>query len=333
MARGGGRGWPPILASAWGAAALRAADRDVPRGRDAPAPATYDAADAVVRGATGEEGGMGSMKGTERSFRELLRVKPGAPVNMGRFDAEATHGREKAGAEAELAVVLDRLTDLQSRIWAEAKHPVLVVLQGIDAAGKDGTIRVIAGAFNPQGTPVSSFKVPSPAELAHDYLWRIHQRIPAKGEIGIFNRSHYEEVLIVRVHELVPEERWRKRYRQIREFERMLTEEGVTIVKLFLAIDREEQRRRFQERVDDPRKRWKFSLGDVEERKRWDDYAVAFGEMLGETSTDWAPWYLVPSNRNWLRNLAVGQILADTLDDLQPQYPPAAPGVEGTKVV
>jgi PPK2 family polyphosphate:nucleotide phosphotransferase len=260
-------------------------------------------------------------------------VKPGSKVDVARFDCGATFGREKDAAADELAGVLARLTELQARIWAEAKHPVLVVLQGIDAAGKDGTIKVIAGAFNPQGTPVTSFKVPSPLEMSHDYLWRIHQRVPAKGEIGIFNRSHYEDVLIVRVHALVPEDRWRKRYGQIRDFERMLTEEGVTIVKLFLAIDREVQRARFQDRVDDPTKRWKFSPSDVGERTRWDDYIAAFSEMLRETSTSYAPWYLVPANRNWLRDLAVGEILADTLDDLDPRYPPAPAGVEGTTVV
>jgi PPK2 family polyphosphate:nucleotide phosphotransferase len=278
------------------------------------------------------EDGMTAKKNDRKSFRELLRVKPGSNVDVARFDCGATFGRDKDAATDELAGVLARLTDLQARIWAEARHAVLVVIQGIDAAGKDGTIKVIAGAFNPQGTPVTSFKVPSPMEMAHDYLWRVHQRVPAKGEIGIFNRSHYEDVLIVRVHSLIPEERWRRRYEHIRSFEKMLTDEGVTIVKLFLAIDREVQRARFQDRVDDPTKRWKFNPGDLEERNRWDDYSVAFSEMLRETSTSYAPWYLVPANRNWLRNLAVGEILADTLDGLKPQYPPAAAGVEGTKV-
>ncbi len=276
---------------------------------------------------------MASNKDAPRSFRTLLAVAPGSKVDLAAFDPAATFGRRRERAEADLQQVLSRLTDLQARLWAEARHPVLIIVQGIDAAGKDGTIRVIAGAFNPQGTPVSSFKVPSPLELSHDYLWRVHQRLPGKGEIGIFNRSHYEDVLVVRVHQLVPEKRWRKRYGHIRDFERMLTDEGVTIVKCFLAIDREEQRQRFQERVDDPTKRWKFSFGDLEERKRWDDYRAAFEEMLEETSTANAPWYLVPANRNWLRNLAVGEILADTLDDLKPAYPPPAEGVEGTTVV
>ena len=276
---------------------------------------------------------MAAKKDDRKSFEELLRVKPGSKVDVARFDCAATFGRDKDAATDELLQVLARLTDLQARTWAEAKHAVLVVVQGIDAAGKDGTIKVIAGAFNPQGTPVTSFKAPSALELAHDYLWRVHQRVPARGEIGIFNRSHYEDVLIVRVHALVPEERWRKRYEHIRNFEKMLTDEGVTIVKFFLAIDRDEQRARFQDRVDDPTKRWKFNPGDLEERNRWDDYSVAFSEMLHETSTSYAPWYLVPANRNWLRNLAVGEILADTLDALKPTYPPAAAGVAGTKVV
>ena len=276
---------------------------------------------------------MAAKKDDRKSFEELLRVKPGSKVDVARFDCAATFGRDKDAATDELFQVLARLTDLQARTWAEAKHAVLVVIQGIDAAGKDGTIKVIAGAFNPQGTPVTSFKAPSAIELAHDYLWRVHQRVPARGEIGIFNRSHYEDVLIVRVHALVPEERWRKRYEHIRNFEKMLTDEGVTIVKFFLAIDRDEQRARFQDRVDDPTKRWKFNPGDLEERNRWDDYSAAFSEMLHETSTLYAPWYLVPANRNWLRNLAVGEILADTLDALKPTYPPAADGVAGTKVV
>ncbi len=179
---------------------------------------------------------------------------------------------------------------------------------------------------------MTSFKVPSVHEAAHDYLWRIHAAVPAKGEIGIFNRSQYEQVLIVRVHKLEPEEHWRRHYRQIRDWERMLTEEGVTILKFFLAIDKDTQRERFQDRVDDPTKRWKFSSADLAERKLWGDYQAAFEEMLAETSTDFAPWYLIPANRNWLRNLAVSEIVADELDDLNPQYPEPETGVEGTKV-
>lgn len=269
---------------------------------------------------------------SEAGFRHLLRVKTGEKVDLARFDCGAEFGRDKDKSEQQLAHNLDRLTELQARIYAESKHAVLIVLQGIDAAGKDGTIRVIAGAFNPQGTPVTSFKVPSTKEAAHDFLWRVHLAVPGRGEIGIFNRSHYEEVLVVRVHKLEPEERWRNHYRQIRDWEKMLTEEGVTIVKFFLAIDKDTQRERFQERVDDPKKRWKFATGDLAERKLWDDYRAAFEEMLSETSTDYAPWYLIPANHNWLRNLAVSEIVADAIDDLKPQYPEPESGIERLKI-
>ena len=272
-------------------------------------------------------------KETQRTLREQLRVKPGEKVDLAKYDCGATFGRQKDEADEILAGNLTRLTELQARIWAEAKHAVLIVLQGIDAAGKDGTINVIAGAFNPQGTPVTSFKVPTAEELAHDFLWRIHAAVPAKGDIGIFNRSHYEQVLIVRVHNLEPEARWRNHYREIRDWERMLTDEGVTILKFFLAIDKDTQRQRFQDRVDDPTKNWKFKPGDVAERKFWDDYTAAFEEMLTETSTDFAPWYLIPSNRNWLRNLAISEIVADAIDELNPEYPAPLPGIVGTKIV
>jgi len=272
-------------------------------------------------------------KETQRALRELLRVKPGERVDLASFDCGATFGRQKDEADDILAANLARLTELQARIWAEAEHAVLIVLQGIDAAGKDGTINVIAGAFNPQGTPVTSFKEPTAEELAHDFLWRIHAAVPGKGDIGIFNRSHYEQVLIVRVHNLEPEARWRNHYREIRDWERMLTDEGVTILKFFLAIDKDTQRERFQDRVDDPTKSWKFRPGDVAERKFWDDYTAAFEEMLTETSTDFAPWYLVPSNRNWLRNLAISDIVADAIDELNPQYPSPVPGIVGLKIV
>ena len=210
---------------------------------------------------------------------------------------------------------------------------MLVVLQGIDAAGKDGTIKRVMNAFNPQGSPVTSFKVPTAEELAHDYLWRIHRAVPRKGEIGIFNRSHYEDVLVVRVHDIVPRAVWSKRYDQINDFERHLVATGTTVVKFFLAIDRDEQRERFQARYDDPSKRWKFSMGDLEERAHWDDYQAAFDEALTRTSTDEAPWYVIPANRKWFRNLAVSTILADTIADLRPRYPPVADDVPADLVI
>ena len=257
-------------------------------------------------------------------LRSALMVKPGSKVHLARLDPAATHGHDKAKADVDLKKGLERLTDLQDRIWAEQKHPVLVVLQGIDAAGKDGTIRHVMSAFNPQGCPVTSFKVPTPIELAHDYLWRAHQRMPGKGEIGIFNRSYYEDVLVVRVHGFVPRAVWSRRYDQINAWERMLVEEGTTILKLFLNISADEQRQRFQERVDDPTKQWKFRMSDLEERKRWMDYQAAFEAMLERCSTEVAPWYVIPANRNWFRNLAVAEVLGDVLAGLKPAYPPSA---------
>ena len=255
-------------------------------------------------------------------FRDALRVKPDTRVQLADHDHGETLGWDKDDGEVETAKQLDRLADLQDRLWAEARHAVLVVLQGIDAAGKDGTIKKVMTAFNPQGSPVTSFKVPSAEELAHDYLWRVHKAAPRKGEIGIFNRSHYEDVLVVRVHDLAPKSAWSKRYDQINDFERELSENGTTIVKFFLSIDKDEQRERFQARYDDPTKRWKFAMGDLAERKLWDDYQAAFDDMLSKTSTEVAPWYLIPANRKWFRDLAVSSILADTIDDLKPAYPP-----------
>jgi PPK2 family polyphosphate:nucleotide phosphotransferase len=261
-----------------------------------------------------------------RKLGDALRVKPGSKVSLTDFDAGQTFGHDKAGAVETEAALEARLTSLQERLWAEAKHPVLIVLQGIDAAGKDGTIRHVMDAFNPQGCSVVGFKVPTPLELAHDYLWRVHPNTPAKGTISIFNRSHYEDVLVVRVHELVPETVWRPRYRHINEWERMLTDEGTTIIKLFLYIDRDEQRQRLEARRDDPTKSWKFSSRDLAERELWDRYVEAFEECLERTSTSYAPWHLVPANRKWFRNLAVSRIVAETLEALDPQYPPPEPG-------
>jgi PPK2 family polyphosphate:nucleotide phosphotransferase len=250
-----------------------------------------------------------------------LRVEPGTSVDLGAIDPNADHGRDKDTARQELDRDRARLASLQERLWAEHRRRVLVVLQGIDTAGKGGTIEHVMGAFNPLGCPVHAFKVPTEAELAHDYLWRVHARVPADGEIAIFDRSHYEDVLVVRVLGLVPEEQWRRRYDQINAFERLLVDEGTTILKFFLFIDRDEQRERFQARLDDPDKRWKFRMGDLEARRHWDDYIAAYEEALSRCSTEDAPWYVVPSNRKWFRNLAVAQILADTLERLDPRFP------------
>jgi PPK2 family polyphosphate:nucleotide phosphotransferase len=265
-------------------------------------------------------------------LRDALRVRPGTKVRLARMDPSGTHGFDKETAAAELDRGLERLHDLQERLWAEHRHAVLVVLQGIDTAGKGGTIEHVMGAMNPAGCPVTSFKVPTQPELDHDYLWRVHARTPAKGEIAIFDRSHYEDVLVVRVHELVPKAVWTRRYEQINAFERQLADEGTTIVKFFLYIDRDEQRERLQARLEDPTKQWKFRLGDLEERARWDSYLAAFEEALSRCSTDEAPWYVIPANRKWFRNLAVANILAASLDDLDPRYPEPADDLTGVTV-
>ncbi len=266
-------------------------------------------------------------------LRDALRVPPGKRFRLDGSDPAATHGWSKEAAAPELERQLARLADLQDRLWAEARRSVLIVLQGIDAAGKDGTINKVMEAFNPQGCPVTAFKVPTSEELAHDYLWRIHKAAPRKGEIGIFNRSHYEDVLVVRVHDLVPKAVWSKRYDQINEFEGMLAANGTTIVKLFLSIDRDEQRARFQARYDDPTKRWKFSMADLAERAHWDDYQAAFDDALSRTSTTTAPWYVIPANRKWFRNLAVATIVADSIAALRPAYPKVAEDVPPDLVI
>jgi PPK2 family polyphosphate:nucleotide phosphotransferase len=257
-------------------------------------------------------------------FRKALRVQPDSAADLLHRDPAETHGWEKVAGQEATKANIDQLQDLQDRLWAEGKHGVLIVLQGIDASGKDGAVRNVMTAFNPQGCIVSSFKVPTAEEMAHDFLWRIHKRVPGKGEIGIFNRSQYEEVLVVRLHELVPKETWSGRYELIRDFEKLLADTGTTIVKFFLHISKEEQRERLQDRYDTPKKRWKFSLGDLAERKLWDDYTAAYEDALSKTSTDDAPWYVIPANRNWMRDLAISSVLADTLGDLKPEYPKPA---------
>ncbi len=257
------------------------------------------------------------------SLQSALRVKPGSRTRLAAIDPGATHGFDKNQAAPITERGLERLTDLQTRLWAEGRQRLLIVLQGIDSAGKGGTIAHVMNAFNPQGCHVKGFKVPTPDELAHDYLWRVHPHVPRSGEVSIFDRSHYEQVLVVRVHDLEPKERWERHYDQINAWEKMLVDEGTTILKFFLLIDKDEQRERLQDRFDDPKKQWKFRLGDLEERQRWDDYIAAYESMLDRCSTDWAPWHVIPSNRNWFRNLAVTEIVAETLEAMNPKYPPS----------
>ena len=270
---------------------------------------------------------------TAAELRDRLRVRPGSRVDLAAIDTREDFGLDKDAGQERLAATSERLKDLQDRLWADGSHRVLVVLQGMDTSGKGGTIEHVMGAFAPQGVTVTSFKVPTPTELAHDYLWRVHQRVPGNGEIGIFDRSHYEDVLVVRVREFVPKERWSKRYDHINAFERLLADEGTTILKFFLHISKDEQRERLQARLDDPTKRWKFRLGDLDERKRWDRYQEAYTDALEKCSTDAAPWYVVPADRKWVRNLVVSEILAATLEDLDPQYPPVDPEVPADLVV
>jgi PPK2 family polyphosphate:nucleotide phosphotransferase len=235
---------------------------------------------------------------------------------------------DKKESKDELLKINARLEELQEMLYAEHKHKILVVLQAMDSGGKDGTIRHVFNGVNPQGVKVASFKVPTKEELDHDYLWRVHKHTPGKGEIVIFNRSHYEDVLVVRVHDLVPKSVWRRRFKHIRDFERILADEGTTILKLFLHIDLDEQKERFQARLDTPHKRWKFRLGDLEERKLWDNYQNAYEEAISKTSTEWAPWYIIPANRKWYRNLVISRIIVETLESLNMSYPKSEEDLE-----
>jgi PPK2 family polyphosphate:nucleotide phosphotransferase len=253
------------------------------------------------------------------SIADALRVRGGS-VNLSKQDANATPSvRDKQEAAERLEANLALLDDLQYRLYAEGRRSLLLVFQGMDAAGKDGVIRKVATAFNPQGCRAWSFKVPTPEEAAHDFLWRIHRATPPKGDVAIFNRSHYEDVLVVRVHDLVPKSVWSERYEIINEFEKRLTEDGTTILKFFLHIDHDEQTQRIRERLDDPAKHWKFSEADLNERKHWDDYQAAFADVLGRCSTKHAPWYVIPANRKWYRDVAVSDIIVEALAEMNPR--------------
>jgi len=263
---------------------------------------------------------------------EQFRVKPGEAVDLSAWATNENLDLDKRPCKARTCDLNEELEGLQELLFAQGRHKILVVIQATDTGGKDGTIRHVFDGVNPSGVTVAAFKKPSSLELAHDYLWRVHQQTPRSGEMVIFNRSHYEDVLVVRVHDLVPEERWSKRYRHIREFEQLLVDEGTTIVKLFLHISKDEQRERLQARIDEADKNWKFSAGDLAEREHWDDYQEAFRVMLEETSTDEAPWYVIPADRKWFRNLLVSEIMVQTLRDLDMTWPDAEDGVAGTVV-
>lgn len=265
---------------------------------------------------------------------DRYRVEPGSRVHLSDWNPSDTRAAPggKPAVEGELEQLTERLEELQELLYAEHKHRLLVILQAMDTGGKDGTIRHVFEGVNPQGVKVTSFGVPTPLELAHDYLWRVHQHTPALGEITIFNRSHYEDVLVVRVHNLVPPEVWQRRYAHINDFERMLAEEGVTILKFFLHISKEEQKRRLEERLQDPRKQWKFRVGDLKERARWDEYMAAYEDVLSLTSTAWAPWYIVPADHKWYRNWVVANVIVRTLKGLNMSYPPPEENLEHIRI-
>ena len=264
---------------------------------------------------------------------DKYRIKPDEKIKLKNYDPDETSlvSDGKQAGLAKMAEITQKLDKLQEVLYAEHKQKVLVVLQARDAAGKDGTIRSVFSGVNPQGVHIQSFKVPTELEMDHDYLWRAHQQVPGKGELVVFNRSHYEDVLVVRVHNIVTKDEWRKRYEQIRNFEKMLAEEGTTILKFYLNISRDEQKRRLQDRIDDTAKNWKFNLGDLKERALWEEYTSAYEDAFTETSTPWAPWYVIPADHNWYRNLCVASILVKTLEGLNMKYP--APEADFSKIV
>ena len=265
---------------------------------------------------------------------EQYRVLPGTTIRLADWQTSTTYGFDGTKSEGKelMPELNDRLAELQQMLYAQAEHKLLVVLQGMDTSGKDGTIKHVFRTINPLGVKVANFKRPNEVELAHDYLWRIHEHTPRDGRMVIFNRSHYEDVLVVRVHDLVPEKVWRRRYEHIRGFEQMLADEGVVVVKLFLHISKDEQRERLQERLDNPAKHWKFEHGDLSERRHWDAYTRAYEDAISETSTSEAPWYVIPADRKWYRNLVVSQLLIDKLKGLDMSYPEPVEGIESITI-
>ena len=264
---------------------------------------------------------------------QALAVTPGSNVDLSKYDPRFVFDEyDKEASKEKIAENAQLMADLCYRLYAEDRRSILLVLQGMDTAGKDGTIRHVMRGLNPQSCSVSSFKRPTEEELDHDFLWRIHKVAPRRGDIGIFNRSHYEDVLVVRVHNIVPPEQWEKRYELINSFEKSLSEAGTTIVKCFLHVSKDEQRERLQARLDDPSKLWKFSKGDLGERKLWDNYIEAYEAALTRCSTDHAPWHIIPSDRKWNRNLTVSNLLLKTMQDMDPQFPPAEGGLADVTV-
>lgn len=262
------------------------------------------------------------------------KIEPGTKVDLAKWDPRDTSGFEGKDSDEpkESQKLNDDLRQLQEMLWAEHKAKVLVVLQGMDTAGKDGIIHRVFLGVNPQGTRVGHFGVPTQDELDHDFLWRIHKETPGDGEIVIFNRSHYESVLVERVHKLVPDAVWMRRYKEINDFEKILADDDTTILKFYLHISKDEQKKRLQERLDDPTKQWKFSTNDLPERKFWNEYLKAYQDMLSETSTEWAPWHLIPSDHKWYRDLVVSRIIVKTMEKLDLHYPKPKIDISSVKI-
>ena len=264
---------------------------------------------------------------------DRIRVEPGHEPRLAERDPRDTLGLAgKDESKEELAELVAKLEHLQRRLYAEAQRAVLLVLQGLDASGKDGVVRAVFEGVNPQGCHVASFKAPTADELLHDYLWRVHLACPERGDIGIFNRSHYEDVIAVRMLDLAPKEVWSRRPSHIREFEHMLADEGTTILKVFLHVSKEQQAERFRERIANPEKQWKFRKADLDVHARYDEYLAAYENVIAETSTAWAPWYIVPADHNWVKAHAVATLLVHTLERLDPRFPAPEPGVESLRI-
>ncbi len=258
-------------------------------------------------------------------------VIPGELVSLDDYPPEYTGTYEKKGqTKKRLKKLHKQLLELQGLLYAESQHAVLIILQGMDTCGKDGTIRRVMSGINVQGCDVFSFKVPTTDELSRDFLWRAHRSVPSKGKIGIFNRSHYEDVLVVRVHNLVPESVWSQRYQQINDFEKMLVENGTVVLKFYLHISKDEQKERLESRIEDPTKHWKVEASDIRERAYWEDYMQAYEVMLQKCSTEWAPWHIIPANKKWYRNLVIAECVVDALKKLDMRYP--EPSVDITKL-
>jgi len=261
-----------------------------------------------------------------------IEVKPGHKAGLAGRDPGDTLGLEKTVVEKELPKLREQIDELQYRLFAESRRSVVLVLQGLDASGKDGVVRGVFDGVNPQSVEVTSFRAPAGAEREHDYLWRIHAALPPHGKLGVFNRSHYEDVVAVRMLDLFPKTVWARRPGHINAFERMLADEGTTLVKVFLHVSKSEQAKRLQERIDDPKKRWKFRKDDLNVHERYAEYMDAYEDVIGETSTEWAPWHVVPADRNWVKSYCVASLVARALDDLGPKLPDPEPGIEGLRV-